>query len=116
MESISLDQLQKSQKDISNELSIQQEFENAIIATVDLNTWTSGENLTRLYTRLEQEVRNAVLDEEKIRIQIRNEVFPRIASGKKSTLSSGFHKFSVGMIEKAHKGLVVSDEFQDNGP
>jgi hypothetical protein len=101
-------ELQKKQNQMVPDISPQEEFEQAVIATLDLNSWSSGENLSELYARLEYEVRDAIADEEIIRGQIRNQVFPKIASGRKSVPASGFHRFSVEMIEKAHTGLLFN--------
>ncbi len=59
-----------------------QEFEAAfgesLARTLDLDTWEPGENLAVLYERLEHEVEEAVMQENRIRERIRREVFPRL--------------------------------------
>lgn len=92
----------------SKSVDVQEEFENAIIETLDLDTWSSGENLLEQYARLEREVRDAVTDEESVIKQIRENVFPRIAKGRRSVENSGLHKFDTEMIEQAHKGLLFN--------
>ncbi len=96
------------QEESNKSINVQEEFENAIIETLDLDTWSSGENLLEQYARLEREVREAVADEENVIKQIRANVFPKIATGKRSVANSGLHKFDAKTIEQAHKGLLFN--------
>src|SRR5579862_8006250 len=59
----------------------QEAYGEALENTLDLDTWTAGEDLASLYSRLEREIEEAVSKEEDYRKIIREEVFPLIASG-----------------------------------
>ena len=52
----------------------------SLSCTLDLDTWKRGEDLNQLYGRLEQEVREAVEQEGRIRERIRAEVFPLLSN------------------------------------
>ena len=76
--------------------------------TLDLNTWVVGEDLPALYARLEQEVQEAVEEEEGRREHIRRVVFPQIAAGPYAAPAAGLHRFTPAMIERAHKGFLFN--------
>lgn len=80
-----------------------EEFAN----TINLDTWPLGEDLGLLYARLEEEVRNAVKDEQQISNIVRKEVFPKIAKAGKAP-NAGWHHFDEKMLEKAHKGFLFN--------
>ncbi len=76
--------------------------------TLDLDTWVAGEDLPALYARLEQEVQEAVEEEEGRREHIRRVVFPQIAAGPFAPPAAGLHRFTPAMIERAHKGFLFN--------
>lgn len=74
---------------------------------INIHKWPLGEDLAELYSRLEQEVKNAVNDEEKISNTVRKDLFPKITSlGKIAT--AGLHKFDETLIEKGHRGFLFN--------
>lgn len=83
-------------------------FEESLISSLDLASWTTGENLAELYGRLDAEVRDAVRDEERITEIVRREVFGQIGRGARPAPDAGLHAFSVAHLEKAHGGLLFN--------
>lgn len=88
------------------------EFEEAygmkLETAIDLNTWSVGEDLPTLYADLERRVRIAVREEEGHKSYIRNVLFPKIENSPRSIPNSGFHRFTVEDIERAHRGLLFN--------
>ena len=80
-----------------------EDFANAI----NLDTWPLGEDLGKLYARLEKEVSDAIKDEQRISNTIRKEVFPKIAKAAKAP-NAGWHRFDEKILEKAHKGFLFN--------
>jgi len=88
------------------------DFEEAYGVTleqaIDLDTWSTGENLPQLYAELEEQVRRAVSEEAGRRQHIRNVLFPKVAAGHWSVPASGLHCFDVPTLERAHRGLLFN--------
>jgi hypothetical protein len=76
--------------------------------TLDLTTWDPGENLLNLYSRLEQEIAEAVEQEERVRSRIREEVFPRIADRPNAPAPAGVYQATPQQVEKVHRGLLFT--------
>jgi hypothetical protein len=53
-------------------------FGESLARTLDLDTWTTGEELSDIYERVAAEVEQAVAQESRVRALIRQEVFPHI--------------------------------------
>lgn len=92
------------------ELSLN-EFEDAygerIADALNLDSWPLGDNMQQIYSKLEEEVRLAVQDEDRICASIRQNVFPEIEKRKRIECA-GLHCFDEKMIEKAHKGFLFN--------
>ena len=103
VENVSLDDVRDETPD---------EFEEAygvkLEQAIDLNTWSTGEDLSKLYAELEEQVHHAVEEEKSRRQYIRNTLFPKIAAGRYSVPTSGLHCFDVPMLERAHRGLLFN--------
>lgn len=87
------------------------DFENAygekFSETININKWDAGENLADRYVRLEEEVRNAVKDEDEITKEVRKTVYKRIEENKEVP-EAGLHQFNESIIEKCHKGFLFN--------
>ncbi len=88
------------------------EFEEAygepLERTLNLDTWTAGEDLASLYTRLEHEIADAVSKEEEYRQIIRREVFPQIPSGDYAPRNAGVYAVTAGELQRIHEGLLFN--------
>lgn len=88
------------------------EFEDAygesFNKTLDLDTWTLGEDLAEMYGRLEQEIADAVAVEDSYRKIIREEVFSRIKSSPGAPRNAGVYQAKREDLERVHKGLLFN--------
>jgi hypothetical protein len=70
-----------------------QDFEasygEALKRTLDLETWERGENLERMFERLDREINEALVREDEIYKQIRDVVFPQIAQRRHAPPGAG---------------------------
>src|SRR5258708_35373953 len=64
-------------------------FGESIRATLDLDTWTAGEDLGKLYGRIDAEVQEAVAQEDAIRKTIREQIFPRLSAYRGAPTGAG---------------------------
>jgi hypothetical protein len=83
-------------------------FGEPLADALDLNTWHKGENLANLYGRLEEEIEEAIKQEDSIRKRVRDIVFPRIGQRNGAPMGAGVYKANVAQIEKVHRGLLFN--------
>ncbi|HEY3078566.1 MAG TPA: hypothetical protein VGM69_01530 [Chloroflexota bacterium] len=83
-------------------------FGEGLQETLDLSTWSAGEDLARLYARLADEVRDAVAREEVVRGTIRAQIFPRIASRPGAPKGAGVYAAGLDSLGKIHRGLLFN--------
>lgn len=76
--------------------------------TLNLNTWTMGENLGEIYGRMEQEIADAVAMEDSYRQTIRNEVFSKIRTSPGAPLNAGVYQAKRKDLERIHTGLLFN--------
>src|SRR5215510_450302 len=57
--------------------------------TLDLNTWTLGEDLAAAFGRIEQEVAEALKKEDEYRDRIRDLVFPQLSTAPDAPRNAG---------------------------
>jgi hypothetical protein len=86
----------------------EQSFGEDIHRTLDVDTWTSGEDLAAIYSRTEAEVREAVDREETMLRAIRAEVFPRIGTYPGSPKGAGVYSAELSTLERIHRGLLFN--------
>ncbi len=90
------------------ELSSQQEYEKAIEAATDLDTWHDGVDLIKLYPEMKKWVEDGIYNDELGAKQIRSEIIPMIETSPNRIECSGLHKFEPSDIERAHRGLLFN--------
>jgi hypothetical protein len=83
-------------------------FGESILATLDLDTWSAGEDLGKLYGRIDAEVREAVEQENTIRKTIREKIFPRLAGYEGAPKNAGVYQASSEDIARVHRGLLLN--------
>jgi hypothetical protein len=88
------------------------EFETAFgepfLNTLDIDTWMLGEDLAESYVRLEQEVAEAVAQEDEHRKTIRDVVFSRISNAPGAPKNAGVYQAKRRDIEHIHTGLLFN--------
>lgn len=88
--------------------SFAQSFGEDIHKTLDVDTWTSGQDLAAIYSRTEAEVRDAVEREEALLQAIRAKVFPRIGTYPGAPNGAGVYAAEMPTLEKIHRGLLFN--------
>ncbi len=83
-------------------------FGERLSETLDLDTWSAGEDLGEVYARITAEVRDAVEQEEEVRKAIRRVVFPALASHPGAPKGAGVYKAEVEDLERIHRGLLFN--------
>ncbi len=88
------------------------EFEDAygesLNQTLNLDTWTHGEDLVEMYGRLEKEIADAVTMEDSYRETIRKEVFSKIKNSSNAPHNAGIYQTKMEDLERIHKGLLFN--------
>ena len=88
--------------------SFQEAFGEPLLTTLNLETWTSGENLAGLYTRLASEVDAALRQESQVREAIRAQVFPRLGAWEGAPACAGVFQATEAALERVHRGLLFN--------
>ncbi len=75
---------------------------------LNLDTWMPGEDLLSAYGRLEQEVADAIAQENDVRKVVREQVFGRIAGGMAAPPNAGVYQAQRDDLERIHRGLLFN--------
>lgn len=76
--------------------------------TLDLNTWTLGEDLAAAFGRIEQEVTEALKKENEYREKIRQVVFPRLKAVPDAPRNAGVFQARPSDLQRVHTGLLFN--------
>lgn len=76
--------------------------------TLDLDTWESGDQLARLYERLEAEISEAVRREDEMRARVREIVFPQLRNRDGAPPDAGVYATTVNQVEHVHRGYLFN--------
>lgn len=76
--------------------------------TLDINTWTLGEDLASTYARIEKEVAEALAREDDYRKTIRKTILSRLTTTPGAPRNAGVYKAKLSDIEKIQKGLLFN--------
>ncbi len=87
-------------------------FGETLDQALDLNTWHHGEDLANLYGRLEQEIADAVRQEDELRERVRKVVFPRLEVRPGAPKGAGVYRPEIADIEKTHRGLLFNGQVE----
>ncbi len=87
-------------------------FGETLDQALDLNTWHRGEDLAHLYGRLEQEIAEAVKQEDELRERVRKIVFPRLELRPDAPQGAGVYCAKISDIEKTHRGLLFNGQVE----
>ena len=98
--------------DLSREGERADEFEAAydekFSDTLNLDTWTLGEDMAAAFGRLEQEVADALKKEDEYRQQVRRVIFPRLRTAPDAPRNAGVWQARASDLERIHKGLLFN--------
>ena len=75
---------------------------------LNLDTWMPGEDLLSAYGRLEQEVAEAIAQENDVRKAVREKVFGRISTALGAPPNAGVYQAKRSDLERIHKGLLFN--------
>jgi hypothetical protein len=83
-------------------------YDEKFTDTLNLDTWTLGEDLAAAFGRLEQEVADALKKEDEYREQVRKIVFPRLRTVPDAPPNAGVWQARTSDLERVHKGLLFN--------
>jgi hypothetical protein len=83
-------------------------FGEPFLNTLDIDTWMLGEDLAESYVRLEQEVAEALAQEDDHRKAIRERVFSRFGKAPGAPKNAGVYQAKRRDIELIHTGLLFN--------
>lgn len=83
-------------------------FGESLRSALDLSTWLPGEDLASLYGRLEQEIHEAVRQEQRIRERVRDNVFPLLRTRPNRPSEAGVYQATVPQVKQVHSGLLFN--------
>jgi hypothetical protein len=86
----------------------EEQFDENILQTLDVENWQLGHDLNQEYQRLEREVREAEEIETAKEKQIRREVFPWLASLPNMPKNAGKHETTPDHLAAVHRGLLFN--------
>ena len=92
----------------SNDADFEAAHGESLAQVLNLDTWVPGEDLLSAYGRLEQEVAEAVAQEDDVRKAVREKVFDKIRSGAYAPYNAGKYQARLSNIEKVHRGLLFN--------
>lgn len=92
----------------SNLPEFEEAFGEPFQKTLDLDTWTLGEDLAETYGRLEQEISDALAREDGYRQVIRENVFGRLRGAPDAPRYAGVYQARRSDLEKIHTGLLFN--------
>ncbi len=95
--------------DIGNEaLDFEAAYGECLADTLNLDTWTAGENLAEAFGRIEHEVADAIEKEDSYRKRIRQIVFPKLATSPGAPRNAGVYQVQTSELEKVQTGLLFN--------
>ncbi|HEX8072049.1 MAG TPA: hypothetical protein VF546_19020 [Pyrinomonadaceae bacterium] len=83
-------------------------YDEKFTDTLDLNTWTLGEDLAAAFGRLEREIADALKKEDEYREQVRKIVFPRLRTAPDAPPNAGVWQARASDLERIHRGLLFN--------
>jgi hypothetical protein len=85
-----------------------QGFGETLQQALDVDSWSTGEDLGEVYRRIDEEVREAVRQEEGYSRLIRNELFPRLGGYPAAPRGAGVYAAAPADIRRIHRGLLFN--------
>lgn len=76
--------------------------------TLDLNTWTLGEDMAAAFGRIEHEVAEALKKEDEYRTRVREIIFPQLRTSPDAPSNAGVYQARRQDLERIHTGLLFN--------
>lgn len=83
-------------------------FGEALDRTLDLDTWSDGQDLSAIFAQLETEVSQALAQEDELRKQVRKVLFPMIASRPNAPKGAGVFKATRKQLEETQVNVLFN--------
>jgi hypothetical protein len=83
-------------------------YGEALKRTLDLETWERGENLDRLFERLDREISEALVREDEIYKQIRDVVFPQITQRRHAPPGAGVFQATPNQLRSVQQQALFN--------
>lgn len=83
-------------------------FGESLDKTLDIDTWSSHDDLLHLYQQMEREVQEAVQQGDSVRDQLRGVVFPKLSSSSSAIAETGVYRATVENIQQVHNQLLFN--------
>jgi hypothetical protein len=83
-------------------------YGEALKRTLDLETWERGENLERMFERLDREISEALEREDALYRQIRKVVFPQITSRRKAPPGAGVFRATADQLKTVQRQILFN--------
>jgi hypothetical protein len=80
--------------------------------TLDIDTWTQGEDLGATYARIEEEVAAALAQESDRRAKVREVIFPWLKSAPDAPPNAGNYQATAAELERIHRGLLFNGQVE----
>jgi hypothetical protein len=98
--------MESSMERLNNNISL---FEQALISSLNMDSWQPGHNFAEFYKRVDDEVKAAIANEEITARLIREKVMPELINALPKDISDkAIHQFDAAQIEKAHLKLLFN--------
>jgi hypothetical protein len=86
----------------------EQAYDERLVDTLDLDTWTLGEDVAAFLDRTEQEIADAIARETAAAKHVREIVFPQIPSAPLAPRNAGVYQARRRDLELVHRGLLFN--------
>jgi hypothetical protein len=80
--------------------------------TLDIDTWTHGEDLGATYARIEEEVAAALAQESDRRAKVRKVIFPWLKTAPDAPPNAGNYQATAAELERIHRGLLFNGQVE----
>src|SRR5260370_9350992 len=80
--------------------------------TLDLDTWTQGEDLAATYARIEEEIASALAQEGDRRQRVRDVIIPRLKDTPDAPPNAGIYQAPAAELERIHPGLLFNGRWE----
>lgn len=89
-------------------LDFESAYGEALTDTLNLDTWTAGENLDEAFGRIELEVAEALRKEDTYKQTVRDVVFPKLPTAPGAPQNAGVYQAQASELAKVHSGLLFN--------
>src|SRR5437762_5674498 len=83
-------------------------YGESLTQTLDLDTWERGEDLTKKFERLDREVAEALQQEDAIRKQVREIVFPQILNRPNAPQEAGIFRVTTAQLKSTQVNILFN--------